>query len=491
VVEESQYEPRVVRSYSERPRTGVRSRIISTIPGRSQLKKINLFNFIPITETNMDPVRNLADVQAVSDGISHSMALTRDGKVFAWGRNRSGQLGDGTRENRSTPVAVLGLEDAISISTGDCHSMALTRDGKVFTWGCDERGQLGNGTGANRSTPVAVPDIEDVISISAGGNHSMALKRDGKVFAWGYNGDGRLGDGTRENRSSPVAVLGLEDVISISGGWSHSMALTRDGKVFAWGGNWHGQLGDGNCWDRSTPVAVPGLKDVISISAGVLHSMALTRDGKVFAWGDNEYGQIEDRSTPVAVPGLEDVISISAGGRHSMALTRDGKVFAWGRNVCGQLGDGTREDRWLTPVAVQDLEDVISIYAGRDHSTALTRDGNVFAWGSNGYGQLGDGTRRYRLTPVAVLGNPEENKWRIGHCRGENQCLISLDDQLNNRKAVYLISPSGGKFAYKTTEILKWLKNHNTNPGSSEVIPNALELVYSLEGVVQYQEDSS
>ena len=260
---------------------------------------------------------------------------------------------------------------------------------------------------------------------------------------------------------------------------------------------------------------VINLADVQAVSAGGCHSMALTRDGQVFAWGyNNEYGQLGDgtdetRSTPVAVQDLEDVISISAAGDHSMALTRDGNVFAWGYNKYGQLGDGTRENR-LTPVAIQDLEDVISISAGGDHSMALTRDCKVFAWGDNDYGQLGngeigheedseeesyseqesDGEREEGQRNFNISNTLEEKKWRIGHCRGMNKCLISLDDQLKNRKAVYLISPSGGKFPYKTTEILKWLKNNNTNPGSSEVIPNSQDLVYSLEGIVQYQEDS-
>jgi len=345
------------------------------------LKKINLFNCNPITGTNMDPVINLADVQAVSAEFRHSMASTRDGKVFAWGSNENGELGDGTRRNRLTPVAVQDLEDVISISAGFRHSMALTRDGKVFSWGRNLYGQLGDGTGEDRSTPVAVPDIEDVISISAGGNHSMALKRDGKVFAWGYNGDGRLGDGTRRNRL-----------------------------------------------------------------------------------------------TPVAVPGLEDVISISAGSGNSMALTRDGKVFAWGYNGYGQLGDGTRRNR-STPVAVHDLEE-------SDHGEDLEEESYSE---QESYGEREEVCKYCNNIPNI----PEEKKWRIGHCRGENQCLISLDDQLKNRRAVYLISPSGGKFAYKTTEILKWLKNHNTNPGSSEVIPNALELVCGLELLVQYQEEAS
>ena len=237
--------------------------------------------------------------------------------------------------------------------------------------------------------------------------------------------------------------------------------------------------------------------------SGDYHSMALTHDGKVFSWGCNGNLQLgdgtrEDRSTPVAVLGLEDVISISAGFRHSMALTRDGKVFAWGFNYYGELGDGTSENQ-STPVAVQDLEDVISISAGDDHSMALQSDGDVFAWGfihgeysdEESYSeQESDGEREEVCKYYKIPNTPEEKKWRIGHCRGDIQCLISLDDQLKNRMAVYLISPSGRNFAYKTTEILKWLKNKNTNPGSSEVIPNSRELANSLEGIVQYQEDS-
>ena len=361
-----------------------------------------------------------------------------------------------------------------------------------------------------------VINLADVQTVSAGRGHSTALTRNGKVFAWGYNSSGQLGDGTRRYRSTPVAVPGLEDVISISAAGYHSMALTRDGKVFAWGYNGNLQLGDGTREDRLTPVAVPGLEDVICISAGGGHSMALTRDGNVFAWGYNEYGQLgdgtlDDWSTPGAVQDIEDVISISAGYYHSMALTSDGTVFTWGYNECGQLGNGAWSQKQSTPVAVPGIEDVISIpAAGYGHSMALTRDGNVFAWGDNEYGQLGngeighgedseeesyseqesDGEREEVCKYCNIPNTPEEKKWRIGHCRGMNQCLISLDDQLKNRKAVYLISPSGGKFPYKTTEILKWLKNKNTNPGSSEVIPNSRELVNSLEGIVQYQEDS-
>ena len=153
---------------------------------------------------------------------------------------------------------------------------------------------------------------------------------------------------------------------------------------------------------------------------------------------------------------LADVQAVSVGYSHSMALTRDDKVFAWGWNRYGQLGNGEIDHG-------EDSEE--------ESDMAMERD---------------EGQRNFNISNTL-----EEKKWRIGHCRGMNKCLISLDDQLKNRKAVYLISPSGGKFPYKTTEILKWLKNKNTNPGSSEVIPNSRELAIVLEGIVQFQEDAS
>ena len=186
--------------------------------------------------------------------------------------------------------------------------------------------------------------------------------------------------------------------------------------IEAWGSNTYGQLGDGTTIDRLTPVQVAGLINATAASAGLYHSLILKSDGTVWGWGSNHFGQLgdgttTDRSTAVQVipwgnfsgnsPPLTDVIDVAAGGLHSLALKSDGTVWAWGSNTYGQLGDGTTTDR-STAVQVSGLVGVTAVAAGDRYSLALKLDGTVWAWGDNAYGMLGDDTNIQRLTPVQV-----------------------------------------------------------------------------------------
>jgi len=346
------------------------------------------------------------------------MALPTD-MALVWGRNTSGQLGDGTTTNRHTPVDLLLSAGAqvTAVSAGADHSLALASDGRVLAWGGNSDGQLGDGTTSGGSTPVEV-DLPAGIrgrAVSAGGLHSLALASDGRVLAWGGNSDGQLGDGTTSGGTAPVEVdlpAGIRGM-AVSAGGLHSLALTSDGRVLAWGDNSSGQLGDGTRAGRSTPVAVllPAGARVTAVSAGIDHSLALTSDGRVLAWGNSGFGQLGDgttasSSTPVAVdlPADTRVTAVSAGGLHSLALTSDGRVLAWGDNASGQLGDSMTTEH-LAPVAVHLPAgiQVTAVSAGGFHALALTSDGRVLAWGDNASGQLGDGTSTNRTTPVPVV----------------------------------------------------------------------------------------
>src|SRR6266852_1223026 len=197
------------------------------------------------------------------------------GTAQAWGRNTSGQLGDGTEDiARITPVSVSGLTNVTAIAAGSDHSLALLSDGTVMAWGQNFSGQLGDGTFTGRLTPVAVSGLTNVIAIAGGGFHSLALLSDGTDMAWGYNADGELGDGTFTTRTTPVAVRELTNVAAIAGGFQHSLALLSDGTDMAWGYNFYGQLGDGTTIDKTTPVGVSGLTNVTAIAAGSDHSLA-------------------------------------------------------------------------------------------------------------------------------------------------------------------------------------------------------------------------
>ena len=359
-------------------------------------------------------------VTAISAGYSHTVALKNDGTVLAWGYNGYGQLGyvtTSTYSNIPAPVGGNLLTDVIAISAGGNRTVALKNDGTVWDWGYNRDGELGDGTGINtdRNTPVQVKGLTGITAISAGNLHTVALKNDGTFWAWGNNYYGQLGDVTNINKITPVQVSGLTGIITqIAAGGSHTVALKNDGTVLAWGLNSSGQLGDGTRTktDSNTPVPVSGLTEITAIAAGESHTVALKNDGTVWAWGLNSSGQLgdgtgtkTDSDTPVKVSGLTGIITaIAAGGSHTVALKSNGTVWAWGNNGYGQLGDGTMADS-DTPVQVSGLTGIkiTAIAAGESHTVALKSDGTLWAWGKNNdYGQLGDGTMADSDTPVQV-----------------------------------------------------------------------------------------
>jgi alpha-tubulin suppressor-like RCC1 family protein len=241
-------------------------------------------------------VSGLTDVVAIASGAHHSLAIRRDGSLWAWGWNSLGELGDGTETNRLVPVRVSGISDVRAIAAGSYHSLAVKKDGTVWAWGWNAWGQLGDGGNVSRSVPGQVAGLSNATSVAAGLVHSLALLRNGSVAAWGYNLFGELGDGGYGTVSrAPVAVLNVRNATSIAAGWYYSLALTNTGVVWAFGENTnHGQLGDGSGMERPIPVALSGLGAVTEIAAGLEHSMLLLGTGSVFGFGKNGTGALGD-----------------------------------------------------------------------------------------------------------------------------------------------------------------------------------------------------
>jgi len=231
--------------------------------------------------------------QMVSPGNFHAVALKSDGTLWAWGYNSLGSLGDGTTVFKGIPTLVdnsSGLKSAVFVTAGSTHSLALSPDGFVWAWGYNSDGELGDNTKTTRSTPIKVSNLSNVISVAAGGSHSAALQADGTVWTWGKNDSGQLGDGTNTSRQTPEKVPGLSNVVAISAGYSHTVALKADGSVWAWGDNGRGQLGDGSSVRKKAPVQVERISGIVSICVGREHNIALRLDGSVWAWGDNGRG---------------------------------------------------------------------------------------------------------------------------------------------------------------------------------------------------------
>ncbi|MBI2967655.1 MAG: choice-of-anchor D domain-containing protein [Bacteroidetes bacterium] len=302
-----------------------------------------------------------------------------------------------------------------SIAAGGYHSIILCSSGNVKTTGANWDGQLGDGTYNDAYTPVLVSGLTGVTAVSGGYYHTLALKNDSTVWAWGYNGYGQLGDSTWTERLTPVKVYGLTGIVAIAAGAYHSLAVKSDGTAWAWGYNGYGQLGDSTTTSSIIPVKVKTITGITSVSGGGYHSLALKNDGTVWGWGANSNGQLGDntptqRTTPVQVHGLNDVgfltgiTVIGTGWYHSLARKSDSTAWAWGYNGYGNLGDGTYTQR-STPIQVVSLaNNVTTLGAGYYHSLFVISDGTAWACGQNWEGDLGDGTNIDKITPVQMLG---------------------------------------------------------------------------------------
>lgn len=417
------------------------------------------WSYVPI-KADFSAVPSGEKIVAIStSGDGGSLAVDTAGNVYSWGDNSNGQLGDGTNEAKYTPaminVDLPNGEKIVSVASGEndsvlargYHSLALDSTGKVHAWGCNYSGQLGIGNTVEYATPIKtdfsiLPEGREIVEVATGYAHSLALDSAGDVYAWGYDYFGQLGDGSSGYTTYKTSAILIdfsivpsgEKIVSIVAEGHHSYAIDSAGNVYAWGRNNNGQLGDGTTTTRAVPtktdlsivpsgekiVAIESSTSVTYISGGAVnyfHTLALDTAGNVYAWGYNTQYQLGDgtrttRTTPIKVdlsmvPSGEEIVAISAGGEFSLALDSAGTIYAWGYNGnVGRLGIGNTTAQ--TTIVKTDLsivpsgEKIVAIEAGVNGSMALDSAGNLYGWGSNSNGIIGDGTTATQLTPVAV-----------------------------------------------------------------------------------------
>ncbi len=348
----------------------------------------------------------------ISAGGQHTCALSADGRIWCWGSNEKGQLGDGVLTDSLAPVQVSGLEknNIIAVAAGGQHTCALSADGRIWCWGSNEKGQLGNGTLADSPAPVQVSGLGNntMIAVAAGGQHTCALSAQGRVLCWGSNEKGQLGNGTLTDSLIPLQVSGLENgAAALAAGSRHTCVLTGGDGVRCWGSNDFGQLGNKTKKDSPIPVAVSGLgSGMHAIAAGGGHSCALSDSGGVLCWGWNgNEAENHYAPKPESVSGLgSDVTAIAAGGEHICALTRNNAVKCWGSNYVGQLGNESLPASSV-PVDVSGLgTHMLAIATGGYHTCVLNEGAGVECWGQNYQGELGNPSKLYSATPVNVVG---------------------------------------------------------------------------------------
>jgi alpha-tubulin suppressor-like RCC1 family protein len=363
-------------------------------------------------------------------GENYTVILTSLGRVFTWGDNTYGQLGNQTTQNAFTPFEItpyFSLSDQEKIEkivSGWGHSAALTTHDRLFVWGRNDSGQLGNGTTNNQHTPQDITNLfslapdETITDLALGWGHSAALTSNQRLFTWGKNESGQLGNGTTQNSNIPLDISAslrriIQDPIDmIALGSSHTGLLTTTGRLFTWGRNVYGQLGDGTTSSKRTPTEITSFipkedNEVITrLSLGWGHSSIQTSLDRVFIWGFNQFGQLgnqtnDDQSLPILVSTTEfreenDTIKdLRLGNGHSGFLTSNDHIFLWGFNQFGQLGNGTtlNENKPIAITVSLEPDEVITTLAlGVNHSAVLTSNGRLMMWGFNQFGQLGNGT---------------------------------------------------------------------------------------------------
>ncbi|HLY08606.1 MAG TPA: RCC1 repeat-containing protein, partial [Planctomycetota bacterium] len=362
------------------------------------------------------PVPGLPPIVHLSAGYNHSLALAHDGTVWVWGDNSNGQMGNGTSGATPvpTPAAVPGLSGIQAIAAGPYHNLAVAGDGTVWAWGSNASGELG--LGFTSPSPVLVPsqvmNLTGVVALSAGQAHSVALRADGTVWCWGIDFTTIAISGGGLPIPSPVQAPNISQAVAIATGSYFCLALLSDGRVLSWGYNGAGECGLGTATvSVPTPTTIPTLATVSAIAAGKDHAVCMLQDGSVACWGSNGSAQSGDGlgitfNTPMLTPNFTQAVAIAGGGTHTIALRSDASLWTWGGNYHGQLGNGTVSVSASTPFQVPGMTSVTALAAGELNSYAVLSDGTIWGWGANDSVQLGAGVPQGTdsLTPTRILG---------------------------------------------------------------------------------------
>jgi alpha-tubulin suppressor-like RCC1 family protein len=353
----------------------------------------------------------------ISNGVNQpfALAIDKNGRAWAWGVNGNGQLGNNTVISQRTPVSVLGaVKTFCKVSVGGFHSLAIDKNGHLWAWGNNSNGQLGNNQAANSIlTPVSVLGAVKTFCHIAGGNsESVAIDKNGQAWGWGFNGSGQTGDGSATDRLTPVSVQGQKKTFcKIASGNGVTLSIDNYGRLWAWGFNGNAQIGDGSTIPKRTPTRVCNTRTFCEVRGANTDVLAIEKNGQVWAWGTNTNRQLANNYitsvlTPVSIAGaVKTFCQIHALVGHSIALDKNGKIWTWGSNNNGVLGVGSNIVFAVTPVSVYGNKTFCKINhsAGQFISSAIDYQGKVWVWGANTSNQLG--TNNYitsSLTPVRV-----------------------------------------------------------------------------------------
>jgi len=290
------------------------------------------------------PLKFKDNVESVSVFDNNIAIITKDGGLYIQGSIAGSEGGNidyfEYDDNTGYEVPALVMNNVASVELGNCNVAAITKDGSLYTWGYNEHGQLGNGSKDNCSTPTKIMD--NVASVSLGWGHGAAITKDGSLYTWGNNERGQLGNGTYEESLVPIKIR--DNMTSVSLGKNTSAAIDKYGNLYTWGDNQFSQLGidgfSGN--DYPTPFKILG--NVVSVSMDEYSGGAVTGNGKLFTWGNNDYGHNYDISqiaSDAPQKTMEGVIDVEFSNCRNLrsVITDDGELLMWGDEFSNYIGN--------------------------------------------------------------------------------------------------------------------------------------------------------
>lgn len=300
----------------------------------------------------------------------------------------------GSSGNNTNPSGSADEHRFSTISVGLNSVCGVTQAGEEFCLGQNDLGQFGNGTSNNLYKTAVKSNISNVIALSSGGTSVCSLKKDQTIWCSGRNKSGELGNGTNVDSFVPVQAHQL-NVSQVDAGTNGlTCAVTSFGEGFCWGALANRFTPFTELSDSSTPVEIPNIHNFKQISVGTLDIYGLTTDGFVYVSNEQNY-------TPTKVQGLNNIQSISSSGVNTCVVSNDGGLWCWGSNQYGQLGNGTTLDS-STPIQVHSEQLFKAVSAAGPTTCALTRSGDVYCWGNGEVGQLGNGSKANSTLPVKV-----------------------------------------------------------------------------------------
>ena len=391
--------------------------------------------------------------KSVSGGWYSSCGVKTDGSLLCWGGDIwYGLQANGSGGNQYVPTAISGGGTWTSVSMKNYHACAVRTNGSLSCWGTDEYNQLGNGDQNDlyKTSPTASTSASTWKALSSGGSdqfatqsgQACAIRSDDTIWCWGSNDQGQLGIGTTGGfRATPTSLSGGGTWKQVSTSNSiHTCAIKSDDTAWCWGNDSSGQLGNGaTTGTQSAPSAVSGGGTWKKITAGYIMSCGIKSDDTLWCWGSDVTGQLgngapsSDQISPVSIDGGSTWKDISSSNQVTCGIKSDNTLWCWGSDFAGQLGNGAAiTANQTSPSAVTGGSAWKSVSVGSSYTCGIKSDDTAWCWGSDSFGQLGNGaTAGNQPDPVAVVGG---HLWKsISAGRGTNvhaTCGIRNDDTL-------------------------------------------------------------